>query len=226
MNAFVEFLWNIIKEWYTQIIAVIVGMIFMWIFGLLPPKFQYHKRLNFALKISNAISKIDISIETEKLTKIKDIHNSLKKFLNNTSIDDIKINEDLSFNSNKSGSAYKVYSYFDEGLDKNFILINSFNSFDIGFFGKLKGLRTTTNEIQSMLENLLGINKSENKITVHITITPRRKNNSKEKLQVKYDGENFSTTYNLKNIKIVNNGMSSIEENINKVFYDWMTSLL
>ena len=30
----------------------------------------------------------------------------------------------------------------------------------------------------------------------------------------------------LKNIKVVNNGMSALKKNVNRVFYEWMTSLL
>ena len=226
MNGFIDFLVRVFKEWYVELIAVLIGMVLIWILGLLPSKFQYHKRLNFALKISKAISKIDISIETKKLINLQEIHKTLYEFLRNDFIEDINLQRDLSFNSNKSGSSYKISSTKDEETERFFVTIGSFNAFGVGSFGRIKGLDLTIGELQSILDSFNGVKQETDKITVHITITPRKKSTEKDKMQVKYNEDNFSTSYTMKNIKIVNNGMSSLDHNINKVFYEWMTSLL
>lgn len=226
MSTLIEFLAGILKEWYTEIIAILVGMAFVWILGLLPSKFQYHKRLNFALKISKAISKIDVSIETKNIIKLQEIKKTLQEFLRNDFIEGITLQRDLLFNSNKSGGSYKISSTKDEETERFFVTISSFNAFGIGLFGRIKGLSSTIGELQSILDSFNRAKQETDKITIHITITPRRKSTEKDKMQVKYDENNFSTAYTIKNIKIVNNGMASLDNNVNKVFYEWMTSLL
>ena len=104
--------------------------------------------------------------------------------------------------------------------------MSSFNAFGIGLFGRIKGLNSTIGELQLILDSFSKAKQGIDKITVHVTITPRRKSVEKDKMQVKYDEDNFSTSYTMKNIKIVNNGMGSLDNNISKVFYEWMTSLL
>lgn len=223
MNIFIEFLIRIFNEWYAEIIAVLFGMMFIWILGLLPSKYQYHKRLNFAFRISKAISKIDVSIETNKLINLKEIHKILQNFLKNDYIEDVNLQRDILFNSNKSGSSYKISSTKDEETDRCFITVSSFNAFTIGFFGRIRGLNSTIGELQLILESFNKAKQGTDKVTVHITITPRKKSAEKDKMQVKYNEDNFSTSYTMKNIKIVNNGMSSLDNNISKVFYEWMT---
>lgn len=226
MSQFLDFINRIFSEWYAELIAVLVGMAIVWIAGLLPSKYQYHKRLNFALKVSKAISKIDVSIETNEQIKLKDVKKELTEFLKNDFLEDVKLQRDLSFKSNKTGSSYNISSSDDEETERHFITVSSFNAFNIGFFGRIKGLHSIINELQSILESLKNINQNNKTISVHITITPRKKSLEKDKMLVRYDESNFSTTYTIKNIKIVNNGISSLDDNINKVFYEWMTSLL
>lgn len=222
----IQNLWGIAKSWSSEIIAGLIGMFIVWFLGLLPPKYQYHKRINFALKVSNAVSKIDISLGVKDKPSLIKIHSNLKEFLSNGLIEDIKVKEDISFNSNKTGCSYKISTFYDEAIDKNFVVVSSFNSFNIGFFGKIKGLTKTIEEIQSIMDCLTGLERDKDKVTVHITITPRKDRNGKDRMQIKYNEENFSTTYNLKNIKIVNNGIGSLKQNINTIFYEWLTSLL
>lgn len=217
---------DFISNWWTEIVSVLIGMIFVWIFGLLPPRYQFPKRINFAFKVSKAISKIDISIETKDFVNVSSVKTKLKTFLENKYIEDINLQRDLKFNSTASGGSYSISTNKDEETHQNFIIITCFNAFSIGLFGRIKSLKESINEIESILGSFSDIRKIEDKIIVHITLTPRKENNSKERIKVDYSQRNFSTTYTIRNIKVVNKGMSALRDNIEEVFYEWMTSLM
>ncbi len=177
----IESIIQILKGWYAEIIAALCGMIFIWIMGLLPSKLQYHKRLNFALRISKVISKIDVSIETNELIDIKMVHKILQNFLKNDFIEDVGLQRDLSFNSNKSGATYKISPIIDEEPNRFFITISAFNAFNVGLFGGIKGLTPTISELQLILDSFNN-RKETDKITVHITITSRKKSAEKDRM--------------------------------------------
>jgi hypothetical protein len=217
---------DILSNWWTEIVSVLIGMVIVWLFGLFPPKYQFHKRINFAFKISKVVSKIDVSVETKEFVKISSVKAKLQGFLNNKHIEDINQQRDLKFNSTSSGGSYSISTSRDEETNQNFIVISCFNAFSIGLFGRIKSLKTSINELESILGSFSDIRKIEDRVIAHITLTPRGKDNSKERIKVDYSERNFSTTYTLKNIKVVNKGMSALKENIEGVFYEWMTSLM
>lgn len=221
-----KWLTDLFINYWSQLVFTLVGMGIVWIAGLLPPKYQFPKRINFAFKVSKAVSKIDISVETNEFVKIVDVKDKLKNFLESKNIVDINLQRDLKFNSTSSGGSYSINTSKDDETGQNFIVISCFNAFAVGLFGKIKNLETSVDEIQSILGSFSDIRKIEDKITAHITITPRKNKSSKDRIKVDYSERNFSTTYTLKNIKIVNKGLSALRNNIEEVFYEWMVSLM
>jgi hypothetical protein len=220
---------NFISEWVSELIAGLIGATVIWILSLLPHKYQYPKRLNFALKVSKAVSKAEVSIELREPLHLKDLEKIMKKFLEQEKIKDVDIKKFISFNSSYSGSSYKIKSsIIDEGNDlkKYFINIDCHNAFNIGLFGNIKNLSTTMDELQEVVNYFDSLKRGTEKITTYITITPRERFNFDSKIQAEYSGTKFSTIYDMKNIKLTNEGFAYIKENINKVFYEWIASLL
>jgi hypothetical protein len=222
-----EFIIRVIGEWYAEILAGLFGMFFIWFLGLLPSRYQYHKRLNFALKVKKAISKIDISIETKDYVKISQIKKELEEFIEKHSMDETKSTQnDFSFFSNETGATYSISSLKDEEINKNFVVVHCMNAFNLGVLGRISGLRDVINEFQVILDCFSNLRKNKDKITVHISITPRWKFLKDEGIKVTSSRRDVETIYNIKNIKLVNNGVAYLKENISNVFYDWMVALL
>lgn len=217
---------NFISEWVSELIAGLIGATVIWILSLLPPKYQYPKRLNFALKVSKAVSKAEVSIELREPLHLKDLEGIMKKFLEQEKIKDADIKKFIAFSSSYSGSSYKIKSTNDNEEEKYFVNIDCNTAFGIGLFGNIKNLNPVLNELQEIIGYFDTIKKGTEKVTVHITITPREKFNFDNKIQAEYSGTKFSTVYDMKNIKLTNEGFAYIKENINGVFYEWMTSLL
>jgi hypothetical protein len=46
------------------------------------------------------------------------------------------------------------------------------------------------------------------------------------KICVDYTHKNYSTKYNLNDIKLENDGVKDLQKNIENVFYEWLTYLL
>jgi hypothetical protein len=138
----------------------------------------------------------------------------------------VKLQNNLTFKSNFSGASYDISIENDSPENKYFIIISCFNPFSIGLFGRIKRLNPFLNELNEIIECVQEYKKEKEKVTIHMTISPRLKNLEDNKSQISYYEKNFSVNYNIKSIKIVNNGFSYIGDNIKKTFYDWIVSLL
>lgn len=224
-----------LKEWVTEIIAAIVGAILLWFMDFLPAKYQVHKRLTYSLKVKKAISNIELSINVKEQTKIEKIKEIMNPILDRDGADGVKLQRDIRFNSLESGASYVISTKINFETEENFILISCFNGFNIGFLGNIKNLNTTINELLEMSGCFNNLKENKEKVTIHISITPReRVLFSKEisnqifnkEVSVSHVGKNFSTSYNTTDIKLVNEGLEYLEENVNKVFYEWMTCLI
>ena len=218
---------SLIKDWYAQIIAALIGMIIMWCFGLLQPKFQYNKRLNFIFKIKKVITKIDISIETKQHHEISEIKKKIDTFLRNHMVSDVSLtNNQISFFSKETGIIYKLNSVHDEELDKEFILIVCEPAFNVNFLGTIKELKSTINELQTILNSFNKFEKNKNRITTYLTIIPRWNFLNEGRMKVNYLDTDLETSFTNKTIKITNTETNFLEENITKIFYDWISTLL
>lgn len=221
-----EIIKGFLSEWSIPIISAMIGGFFVWVLSLLPSRFQYPKRLNFALKVSAAVGKVDVSIPLKELGKIKEVKNKLQEILDRKEIRDVKLQNNLTFKSTFSGASYDISIENDFPEKKYFIIVSCFNPFSIGLFGKIKRLNPFLNELNEILELIQEYKKEKEKITIHIAISPRLKKTENNKSQISYYEKNFSANYNIKNIKIVNNGFPYMADNIKKTFYDWIVSLL
>lgn len=225
--GFWDFIVSLILEWYITIIATVVGMILVWVMGLLPSRYQFHKRLNFALKVKKAVSKIDVSVQTRSPMDTITIQKELKKFFAQNSIEEIKSSKtELTFFSNETSGNYVISCTNDEETDNHFMIISCLNAFNIGKFGGISGLKDMVNEIQEILDSLGNIRKNKDNLTVQITITPRWKFLQDKGIEVRANMKNVYTSYTIKSIKVVNKGTANIKENVYEGFYDWMVSLL
>src|SRR3989344_3544523 len=166
---------NLIKNWGTEIVAVLVGGGIIWFMGLFPPKYQLQKRLNFAVKISEVVGKMEISIKQQNLQTAKEIKEQIKGFIDKTKVADVVLNElSFSFKSNDTGVSYELSSSKDEEVGQNFVNIKCFNIFKVGFFGRVKKLCESVNEINHLVESF-NFKTDKDLLSVHINIVPRGK---------------------------------------------------
>lgn len=187
----------------------------------LPNKWKIDKRLYYLIKIQKVICSIKVSIPLR--THIDNVF-LMKKLESFWSEETSTVRDNggiISFNSNLTGSTYEISTYQDEEEEKTFLTINNFNGFSIGPIGGIKNLDSAINEIQKITEFFSAEKESTDKISVEIQITPRTKK-WENHLSTDYKKENYSCCYNCKNIKITNEGYSSLKENISKVLYEWM----
>ena len=180
-----DLLLQLVSDWWTQILAAIVGAFVIWFLGLLPPRYQFQKRLNFSLKVKNVVGKLEISVETDEYIAIKDIRNKLKTFFDKKRITDPNLQNNYTFKSNNTGTSYELSSTRDEGINKNFVNIKCFNAVKIGIFGGIKSIDSFTDELQELLDNF-NFRKDKDKISIFINVTPRWKFFKEDKTSINY----------------------------------------
>jgi len=227
MNIFLLYLNNIWNSYPIEFLVLIVTGLYTSIRitnDFLPIKYKINKRFGFLIKIEKVICQIKISIPTKEYISFDILKNKFNSFWNENTSNVREINAPLSFCSNLSGSAYEVNSIEDYEENKNFVTISNFNGFTIGIFGSIKNLDIATNEILKITELFNNDRRGTDKVLIEISITPRLKKylQSKSKLSIEYTKDNCSYTSNFKQIKIVNEGFSSLKENIIKVIYEWI----
>jgi hypothetical protein len=215
-------IWNTYPIEFIVFIITTCYAIFRIINDFLPTKYKINKRIMFLIKIEKVVCLIKVSIPVKKHINLNQLGKRFDSFWNENTSNVRETHLPLSFYSKLSGSAYEVNSIEDVEENKNFITLSNFNGFNIGAFGMIRNIDTAINEIQQITDLFNSDRCGKDKITVEISITPRLKKESKSKLNVENKEGNCSYVYNFKQIKIVNDGFSSLKQNISKTVYDWI----
>lgn len=207
------------------ILLILTGMytIVRTINDLLPNKYKINKRLNFLIKISKVICRIKVSIPVKEPHTFEELKNKFSNFWSKATSNVREDGLPISFYSNSSGSAYEVSTFEDTEESKNFVTLDNFNGFNIGLFGGIKNLDIVLDEIHKITELFNNERDGNDKIIIEISITPRIKKFSDNNLNANYSKDNFSCSYNCKDITLVNKGYSSLKKNISNTIYEWMS---
>jgi len=216
-------IWNAYPIEFILLILTFLYTLIRTINDLLPNKYKLNKRFNFLRKISKVVCRIKVSIPIKEQMSFEELKN---KFTNFWSENTSNVREDklpISFYSNFSGSAYEILTFEDNEENKNFVTVNNFNGFSISIFGGIKNLDIAIDEIQKITELFNNERNGKDKVTVEISITYRLKKFSDNKLSANYSQDNFSCSYNFKDIKIVNDGYSFLKKNISNTIYEWIS---
>ena len=215
-------IWNTYPIQFVILIITITYTIARTVNDFLPTEYKINKRFNFLRKVEKVICQIKVSICLNKPINFKSLRDKFNGFWDENTSNVRDNRAPLSFYSKLSGSAYEINITEDDVEKKDFVTINNFNGFSIGTFGSLKNLDTAINEVQRIAELFNNERSGTDKITIEINITPKFKKYFDSKLAAEYTQNNCYYAYNCKNIKVVNNGYSSIKENISRIIYQWM----
>jgi len=219
------------SEFAVEIVGVILISFVYFLLGFLPSKYQLHKRINYILKISKAVAKFEISIPYEEKLSKEDLEEIFESTFARSDIEVMKSDNILRLDSHKTGTSYELFSSHDPERDKNFILFKAHSPFRIDAVGNIYGLISTISEITEIM-SFVTRRADKAKITVHILFTPRNNFllNKKmkdhffdSKVKVRYTLQNCDVTHNNLSVKVVNNGLAYLKQNISHAFYNWMS---
>ena len=228
MWAIIIYLNDIWNGYPIEFILLIVSLpysIFKFVDTHLPVKYKLSKRWYFWKKIEGATCQIKVSIKLRDSITLEQINTRLKPLWESGSFSDIRVANELNFNSTSSSSSYSIRVVEDNERNNSvfFVTLNNFGGLEISRFGNIKKLENTINEIQWIID-ILNLERARpvDVITTEITITPKLKDRLNSKISAQYTHDNCSCRFNNTTISITNQGFPSIKENISKIIYDWM----
>ena len=102
-----------IMEWGSEIVAILIWSLLLWMLTFLPDKYKFHKRLAFWLKVKKVICQIKVSIPLQQGISFSQLQNKFHTFWSHNTSNVKEANGVLSFNSIVSGSTYDIYTVED-----------------------------------------------------------------------------------------------------------------